>query len=1252
MKLNQAAHRTTWTVPRYVPGPGREFHVSRSARDVYGISDEVFSLAGHVLFADVRGARQMAMRINSVRKAVLHPGRSVRAGDVYAVGLIDEIFHYLISQYLDQYGRELMDGLETRLTDVLGKDGFNTLLNTFAERFPTTAAYNDQESAADTLSRRVDGISGRHIALEEMIVMWVGNRNPAYSPLVELFDEELLAIDTSYRDALRAVQDYFSVLPGFGPKDETLLEMLRAPAIVHPNDLYAQLEYIRTRWAHILGRFLDRILRSLDVISEETKARFFGPGESQVLEFGNGSDGEDDYARFSPDREWMPQAVIMAKSALVWLDQLSRQYGREIHTLDAIPDEELDELGRQGFTGLWLIGLWQRSAASRRIKNLCGNPEAEASAYSLYDYDIAGEIGGWDALDNLRRRLWYRGIRIASDMVPNHTGIDSRWIHEHPDWYINLDHPPFPGYTFNGENLSTDPNTGIYLEDHYYDRTDAAVVFKHVDHRSGRTRYIYHGNDGTSMPWNDTAQLDYLNAEVREAIIQTILHVARNFPIIRFDAAMTLAKKHIQRLWYPAPGQGGDIPSRSEHGLSQKDFDAAIPEEFWREVVDRVAQEVPDTLLLAEAFWMMESYFVRNLGMHRVYNSAFMNMLKDEENEKYRQTVKNTLLYDPEVLKRFVNFMNNPDEETAVAQFGDGDKYFGVATLMVTMPGLPMFGHGQIEGFAEKYGMEYRKAYWDETPNQELIARHRREIFPLMHKRYLFADAAAFRLFDVYNSDGDVLSNVFAYSNRHHDERAFVLYNNAYDSASGWVHTSSPYVTDATSDRIERREQIGSALGLTRSWRHFMVFQEQRSGLWFIRNCGEIHEKGLFVSLRGYESQVFLNIYELEDNGYSHYARLSDHLAGAGTPDFNKALKRLLLQPLHEAFGVIANTGVLRTLFEALMDDRKPVDWDRLGEQYRGFLGIAAQFCERTTRIEAAVDLFQHTGQALGRLAQLTAHAPDRVSRLIASHLTADQDDASIFLALTLLLPLDVFVHGKEELTPRATGFQALDQAAEWQLIETLKPVLMRVHPSGTIPSYWEELVQVTLAHHNWWRYVTDVEPEQTARAAMEALTADANVEDFLQIHVHNGVTWFNKEAFSRFVDWLVVLGAWHEITAAVAAGKTIHWKKLAAELKEMDTVYRQWRDAEAKSGYRIDRFMELLEAPKAVKPAKSTKPAAKTTKATAGKAPAKKSGTDKAGSTKKSGVADKATAKKTPKATAPNAKTSKPKTPRGKTKE
>ncbi len=169
-----------------------------------------------------------------------------------------------------------------------------------------------------------------------------------------------------------------------------------------------------------------------------------------------------------------------------------------------------------------------------------------------------------------------------------------------------------------------------------------------------------------------------------------------------------------------------------------------MPEEFWREVVDRVAKEAPDTLLLAEAFWLMEGYFVRTLGMHRVYNSAFMNLLRDEDNAKYRQVMKNTLEFDPEILKRYVNFMNNPDEHTAANQFGKGDKYFGICTLMATLPGLPMFGHGQIEGLTEKYGMEYKRAYWDEYPDQQLIERHAWQIFPLLKRRYLFSGVERF----------------------------------------------------------------------------------------------------------------------------------------------------------------------------------------------------------------------------------------------------------------------------------------------------------------------------------------------------------------------------------------------------------------------------------------------------------------------------------------------------------------------------
>src|SRR6185436_9159756 len=130
--------------------------------------------------------------------------------------------------------------------------------------------------------------------------------------------------------------------------------------------------------------------------------------------------------------------------------------------------------------------------------------------------------------------------------------------------------------------------------------------------------------------------------------------------------------------------------------------------------------------------------------MHRVYNSAFMHMLMKEDNAMYRGAIRSTLHFNPEILKRYVNFMSNPDEHTAADQFGKGDKYFGVATLLVTLPGLPMFAHGQVEGYHEKYGMEYTRDYRDETRDEGLVSRHQREIFPLLKLRRLFSQTEHF----------------------------------------------------------------------------------------------------------------------------------------------------------------------------------------------------------------------------------------------------------------------------------------------------------------------------------------------------------------------------------------------------------------------------------------------------------------------------------------------------------------------------
>ena len=936
-----------------------EFHIRASIRSALGVNTALFRTTGNLIIPDFSAARNLAAKIRALGVMNGQDTSRLSAGRLNAMGLIDEILHIVLRVYRERVSPDLIGRLSSKVGGAIGKVEYETLLREFCSQFPPREVYQGISGVDDWLEGRSPAAPGtlsaanRDLALEELILLKLANENPAFSPFRFLFDDGLRRTEsvagsisgtTQYRRAFDAIEEASRDMPPFGPAGGSLnlMDLLRMPARAAPDSLESQLLWIREHWGASFDEIGLKILQSLDLIKEEETPRFPpGPGPAAAYNY---SSSRGEYEKFTQDKDWMPSLVLVAKNSLVWLHQLSEAYGTKIAKLDQIPDRELDALTASGINGLWLIGIWQRSPASEKIKRLCGNPEAAASAYSLFDYEIAVELGGWEALDNLRERCLWRGIRLAADMVPNHTGIDSAWVRTRPDLFVGLDHCPFPGYSFNGPDLSEDASVGIWLEDHYYSKTDAAVVFKRFDRRNGKLRYIYHGNDGTGMAWNDTAQIDFLNPEARDAVRERILHVARHFSIIRFDAAMVLARQHIRRLWYPAPGSGGAIPSRAEHSLGEESFDKAMPQEFWREVVDECAEKAPDTLLLAEAFWMMEGYFTRTLGMHRVYNSAFMNMLKDEKNSLYRLTLKNTQEFDKQILKRFVNFMSNPDEETAIAQFGAGDKYFGVCTMMATMPGLPMFGHGQIEGLREKYGMEYRKSYRDEKPDEALLARHEREIFPLLRMRKLFAEVDNFCLFDFLQDGHAVDENVFAYSNGLGDKRALVFYNNHWERSSGKIYASCAYSEkDRDGTKHMRTKTLIQALGLDPAPDNFLAAFELKSRLWYIHRCSDLNVDGWRVDLEGYQTLLFTEFSRVHDRDGS-FERLMVSLKGKGIADLDEGLEEASRPELYHALGTtIAAIGECARTFSENREDEAASATGLAVEQAELFFSRLAQ---------------------------------------------------------------------------------------------------------------------------------------------------------------------------------------------------------------------------------------------------------------------------------------------------------------------
>jgi glycosidase len=1119
----------------------RDFHVRREPRGRYGVASPFIGSKGDLVVADLAAMRRLAARMNLERAA---GAPSVNAGEIAALGLLHEIGHVLIARY-ERVRRP--GAMTTALADLetsLGPES-GRLLDRFGEEFPGRGP--EPEPPAHRL--------------EELLLTRISNENPALGPLHELVDDRALAEGTRYTEAIAGLEAIFASGPPSDVDGLSLIELMRAPARHAPTSLAGQLRFIRERWGPILGAALEDLLRRLDlaigILAEEERGlhlRFGGGtgGPGAHAEAPSLAAAADEPEAFSSDSAWMPRVVLLAKSTYVWLDQLSRSYGRNISTLDAIPDEELDTLARWGVTGLWLIGLWERSTASERIKRMRGNSEAVASAYSLDDYRIAGDLGGERAYGELRDRASARGIRLASDMVPNHMGIDSRWVIEHPEWFLSLPDAPYPAYSFSGADLSTDDRVGIVLEDHYWDDTDAAVVFKRFDRLSGEVRYVYHGNDGTSFPWNDTAQLNFIDPVVREQVIRTILDVARRFPIIRFDAAMVLARKHIERLWWPEPGAGAGIPSRAEHAIPKREFDARMPVEFWREVVDRVAAEVPGTLLLAEAFWLLEGYFVRTLGMHRVYNSAFMHMLRDEDGAGYRKVIKETIEFDPEILKRYVNFMSNPDEKTALEQFGKGDKYFGVATMLATLPGLPMLGHGQVQGFGEKYGMEFRRATLDERPDPDLVARHEREIFPLLHRRAWFAEAHEFLLYDFVTDGGAVDEHVFAYSNGTGPERSLVVFHDRFASTSGSIRDSTVYAAKSPdgSRRLVRRS-LAEGLGLSNEPGAFVIYRDTRTGLESLRSCRELWEDGLHLSLDAYSAHVYWEFREVRDGSAGQWARLAARLAGAAVPSLDETLRELQLEPVHGPLRAIFVGGPVQAVLEGAFTT---VQLDELEGRFAAFLGAVAEA----------------TGVS-GDPASLAAAIRTRTERAFTGSTTIDdrKERAALLVWLALsrigeLAPAsDVAATSRawyDELRfpgPLAAGLRTagLDEGEAWAVADLVRVLLALPRPS---------------------------ELRGTARTSDGRLLDQWLERDVIRtaigLNTWQGVEYIDRGAFEAMLRWTERLDA---IEGGVVG------RARSPRAAGVDLVARLSGAAEA-AGYRVDRLRADLAAQAGPRPPKT----------------------------------------------------------------
>jgi hypothetical protein len=477
---------------------------------------------------------------------------------------------------------------------------------------------------------------------------------------------------------------------------------------------------------------------------------------------------------------------------------------------------------------------------------------------------------------------------------------------------------------------------------------------------------------------------------------------------------------------------------------------------------------------------------------------------------------------------------------------------------MITLPGLPMFGHGQIEGFAEKYGMEYKRAYWNEQEDYYLIERHEREIFPVLKKRYLFSEVQNFVLYDFYNNDGSVNENVFAYSNRSGDQRALVLYNNKYDRARGWIKYSC-----ATAQKINGgfvQVNLLAGLNLTNHDNFYTIFRDQITGLEYIRNNRQLFEQGLYAELDGFKYHVFLDFRQIEDNIYHHYAQLNGYLNGRGVPSIDLALKETFLSPVHHAFRELIASDFLK---ECETETEEPV----LNQLEKRFEVNLSLFLKEIKNYSASPGNDQALKDDLTRMFRYLLHIQkiDEFLGITENAALKFLQDKSPQLPV-LIIWLCVYDLGRLH-DENYREIISLSWLEEFLLYKLILQSLTEVSPDEQ--DVWHKLRLIkTLTVIPFWLEKT----EQNLPVALETLFQYQEVRDFLQINRYQDVLYFNKECFEELVaafytSSIAKLLNQDELDLLIVDQKITDW---------YETVHFLLEKVQ-EAGYRIDKLQELV---------------------------------------------------------------------------
>lgn len=454
----------------------------------------------------------------------------------------------------------------------------------------------------------------------------------------------------------------------------------------------------------------------------------------------------------------------------------------------------------RGMDIVWLMGVWERSPASRRCalaledlvrasRSILGDFRSDdvvGSPYAVHRYVPDPRLGSADELLQLKETLEGEGLRLLLDFVPNHTARDHPWVRKAPARYVQ------------GRRTSSGG-----CEEGFYP----------LKERPGGV-CIAHGRDPYFPPWTDTAQLNYFEPRAVHAMLETLEGIASYCDGVRCDMAMLVLRRIFERTWAPyLEGSGG-------------------AEEFWPLAVHRLERVAGSRLWLAEAYWGTEEELLRH-GFNYVYDKSFYDLMVQGDVQGLRRQLSAPLVFQ----EKMARFLENHDEERAMTKLGP-ERIRCAMVVHGTLPGLRFWHHGQFDGRRVKVPIQLRREV-EEIPEGDMVSfsgNLLRELdAPVFHEGdWELCDTAGW-------PDNQTHRNLLAWCWRLGEERRLIVANFCSSASQGYVRLPVGWLPEGETyscrDPLKRKtfkgplneaRKRGLYVGLGRWDYHFFAWDPQR----------------------------------------------------------------------------------------------------------------------------------------------------------------------------------------------------------------------------------------------------------------------------------------------------------------------------------------------------------------------------------------------------------------------------------------